>query len=81
MLETIFYSLGIVALLVFLVVVVAGIIVIIRIRTGVTNFKKSFVAQTVTVLSDRKKEIASTVGLSVAKFLFDRFKRGRSKSA
>ena len=41
MLETIFYSLGIVALWYFLLLFVAGIIVIIRIRTGVTNFKKT----------------------------------------
>lgn len=81
MLETIFYSLGIIALSVFLVIVIAGILIMIRVRAGIVSFKQSAVAQTVNMLSDRKKEIASTIGLSVAKFIFDRFKKGRSKNA
>lgn len=81
MLETIFYSLGIIALSVFLVIVIAGILTFLRIRAGILTLKQSAVAQTVNMLSDRKKEIASTVGLSIAKFIFDKLKKGRSKTA
>lgn len=79
MLETIFYTLGIIAISVFLVVVIAAFLIFIKIRMEILAFKRGFVAQTINMISERKTAVASTVGLSVARFLFDRFKNRRSK--
>ena len=78
MLETIFYSLGIIAIVVFLLVVMVIVTIILRIRSEILAFKRSAIAQTVTMISDRKGEIASTVGISVAKFILDKIKKRRS---
>ena len=79
MLETLFYSLGVISMSVFLVIVITIILIIAKIRSDIVAFKKGFVSQAFSLLKGRNVEVASALGLTVVHFIFDKMRKSVDK--
>lgn len=73
--ETLFYTLGIITMGIFLLMCVAVIAIVIKIKHEIYTFKESFAGKIVSVLKERNVEVASALGLSVAHFVIDKIRQ------
>lgn len=74
-LETIFYTLAIITMGIFLLLSVIVIAIVLKIKHEVQQFKESFAGKVVNVLKERNMEVASALGLSVAHFVIDKIRQ------
>lgn len=74
-LETLFYTLGIITMGIFLLMCIAVIAIVLKIKHEVQQFKESFAGKVVNVLKERNMEVASALGLSVAHFVIDKIRQ------
>ena len=74
LLETTFYTLGIITMGLLLVVLLAIIALIFRVKSSIDSFRAGFAGKVVTVLKERNMEVASALGLTFAHFFMDRMK-------
>ncbi len=73
-LETVFYTLGIITMGLFLLLLLVIIAMIIHVKTRIDAFKAGFAGKVMGILQERNMEIASALGLTVAHFFLDRVK-------
>lgn len=74
-LETLFYTLGIITMGIFLLMCIAIIAIVLKVKHEVQQFKESFAGKVVNVLKERNMEVASALGLSVAHFVIDKIRQ------
>ena len=84
LLETIFYTLGIITMGLLLIVLLVIIALMFKLKRDVDHFKAGFAGKVVNILKERNMEVASALGLSVAHFFMDKMKKtvdGKSKDS
>lgn len=80
-LATIFYILGIISMVLWIVFIGGIIAIALKVKKDVENFKVGFAGKIMSALKDNNLKIASALGLTVASFVLDKMKKAVSKKA
>ena len=81
-LESIFYTIGIVAMVLWIGIAITCLILVYYVRYQIKVFKSSFVAKAAHVFQSKKSGVASAIGLAIAQIVLNRFRKNKgSKTA
>jgi uncharacterized metal-binding protein len=80
-LQTLFYTIGIIAMVLWILIFVIILAAVLSVKREIENFKKGFREKVVSLVKEKNVEIASALGLTVAHFVLDKIKRAKKKSA
>ena len=75
--QTLFYSMGIVVMTLWIIIVVIILSILWKIKRSTDNFKRGFKDKVVNFAKDRPLELASALGLTVAHFVIDKIKKNK----
>lgn len=77
-LETIFYTLGIVTMILSIVIMISFIALLFTIKNKIQNAKNSVGAKVMGLVKERNTEILSAIGITIVGMFLDKFKNKKS---
>ncbi len=81
-LESAFYTIGIIAMILWIGIAITCLIVVFYVRYQIKTIKSSFVAKAAHLFQSKKSGIASAIGLAIAQIIVNRFRKNKgSKTA
>ncbi len=78
-LQTIFYTIGIIAMILWILIFVIVLAIVLSIKREVENFKRGFKGKVLSLVKEKNVEIASALGLTAAHFVLDKLKKNSKK--
>jgi len=79
-LQTAFYTIGIIAMVLWIFIFVVILTVIYGVKREIEQFKSGFKEKVFSLVKDKNVKIASALGLSVAHFIFNRIVKKKNTS-
>ena len=73
--ETFFYILGIVFMIVMLLVMITVFIIFMRARSAIRSFRDGFAGKVFSILQEKNLKVASALGLTLAHLFIDLMKK------
>jgi uncharacterized membrane protein len=80
-LETLFYTIGIVAMMLWIIIAVSCLVLVFYIRYQIKTFQNSFAGKMASLLRNRKREFFTTLGLTLGQMLIQKLKSKRGKTS